>query len=943
MKHITLSVLLGVLLLGSCGKRQTYDTLGDGVVIHVSDTTGGTKLVRLQVVSKDIIHVTATAVDSFSTAKSLIVLPGPEKPVSWKATEGGGQVTVTTSALQARVSLSTGEVIFADSTGRIILQEQEGGGKTFTASAPAGDKGYQVRQVFDSPADEAFYGLGGHQNGQMNYKGQDVELVQQNIVDVVPFLYSSRNYGILWDNYSISRFGDPREYQPLNSLNLFTKDGKPGGLTADYYVGNKIKTSATEDKIDYEYLETPQVDSFPKDVAANGKVVWEGSFTSDKEGAHKFLVYAAGYFKVWVDGKLLMDKWRQGWNPWTSKFTTDVKKGEKHTIKIEWMPDGGAYIAVKHLDPIAAAEQVKLSLWSELGDEINYYFIQGKDADAVIHGYRELTGKAPIIPKWALGFWQSRERYRNAEELVGVVKEYRKRGIPLDNIVMDWQYWEDPKWGSHEFDLKRFPDPQGMLNTLHKDLHANFMISVWPKFNKGTGHYDAMREKGYLYMHNIEKQRKDWVGVGYESTFYDPFSPGASELFWQQIDTKLNSLGVDGWWLDATEPDIHSNLSIEERKINFKPNGKDQGTRYFNAYSLLNAKGVYEGQRKSSPEKRVFILTRSAFAGQQRYSAVTWSGDIVSRWSDLKDQLATGVNFSLSGIPYWTMDIGGFAVEKRYEHATGATLDEWRELNTRWFQYGTFCPVFRSHGQYPFREIYNISPEGNEAYTSMVYYDRLRYRLMPYIYSLAGWSYFNDYTIMRGLVMDFNNDAKVRDIADQYMFGPSLLINPVYEYKARSRRVYLPGTGWYDLYTGKYYDGGQSITADAPYGRMPVFVKAGAILPAGPVMQYTGEKATDPITLYVYAGANGSFELYEDEGTNYKYEYGRKATILFTYNDGTHTLTIGKREGSFEGMAATRSFQIVWVKKDRAAGVSEDVHADQTVAYTGEAVEVQLK
>ncbi len=240
-----------------------------------------------------------------------------------------------------------------------------------------------------------------------------------------------------------------------------------------------MKSSKVEDKIDYEYLETPQVDSFPKDVAAKGKVVWEGSFSSDKEGAHKFLVYAAGYFKVWVDGKLLMDKWRQGWNPWTNKFTTDVKKGEKHSIKIEWTPDGGAYIAVKHLDPVSATEQNKLSLWSELGDEINYYFINGQNADSVIHGYRAITGKAPILPKWSLGFWQSRERYRNADELVGVVKEYRKRGIPLDNIVLDWQFWEDPKWGSHDFDPKRFPDPQGMLNTAaQRSAHALYDYRV---------------------------------------------------------------------------------------------------------------------------------------------------------------------------------------------------------------------------------------------------------------------------------------------------------------------------------------------------------------------------------------------------------------------------------------------------------------------------------
>jgi alpha-D-xyloside xylohydrolase len=367
------------------------------------------------------------------------------------------------------------------------------------------------------------------------------------------------------------------------------------------------------------------------------------------------------------------------------------------------------------------------------------------------------------------------------------------------------------------------------------------------------------------------------------------------------------------------------------------------GAKYFNAYSLLNSKSVYEGQRKSSPDKRVFILTRSAFAGQQRYGAATWSGDIVSRWSDFKDQIATGINFSLSGIPYWTMDIGGFAVEHRYEHAEGETLNEWRELNARWFQYGAFCPIFRSHGQYPFREIFNISPAGHEVYNSMVYYDKLRYRLMPYIYSQAGAGYFNDNTIMRGLVMDFNDDPKARNIADQYMFGPSLLINPVYEFKARTREVYLPATcGWYDFYTGKYYTGGQTLQAEAPLDRIPVFVKEGSIIPAGPEIQYSTQKAADPITLYVFTGKNSHFELYEDENVNYNYEKDQYTTIAFDYDEATKTLSIGKRKGSYNGMLETRSFQIVLVNSNHPVGVGITAHPDQVVRYDGEAQSIKM-
>jgi alpha-D-xyloside xylohydrolase len=540
-----------------------------------------------------------------------------------------------------------------------------------------------------------------------------------------------------------------------------------------------------------------------------------------------------------------------------------------------------------------------------------------------------------------MGFWQSRERYHSEKELVDVVKEYRARKIPLDNIVLDWRYWKDPEWGSHEFDRSRFPDPQNMVKQLHEKWNTNLMISVWPKFNKGTAHYDEMNKKGFLLVNNVDRKRKDWVGPGYESTFYDPFNEEAGKLFWNQIDTKLNTLGIDAWWLDATEPDIYSNLSIKERKINMSPTAMGPGAKYFNAYSLMNSKSVYEGQRQSSPDKRVLILTRSAYAGQQRYGAITWSGDIVSRWSDFRDQIAAGINFSLSGIPYWTMDIGGFSVEKRYEKASGETLNEWRELNARWFQFGAFCPIFRSHGQYPFREIYNISPEGHKAYASMVYYTRLRYRLMPYIYSLAAKSFHDDYTIMRGLVMDFNNDPQGRNVPDEYMFGSALLINPVTTYKATSREVYLPaGQGWFDLYTGKYFPGGKMLNAEAPYDKIPVFVKEGSIIPAGPEIQYTAEKPADPVTLYIYTGKDADFNLYEDEGVNYNYEQGNYAVIPIHYDSKNRALTIGKRKGEFKGMITARKFEIVWVTVNQPVGMSFTARPDQVVDYTGNEIKI---
>ncbi|HYC87273.1 MAG TPA: TIM-barrel domain-containing protein [Chryseosolibacter sp.] len=660
-KAAVIIVFLLVLVCG-CDTNDFVRRLDDGIEIIPTAPAGNVKKVRIRVVTPNIIHVLATAADTFSTAKSLIIArPDSGEQVPWELEVTGSDATIATAMVKARVSKKTGEVVFLNAEGEVLLKESEGGGKTFTPTTADGVPMYAVRQTFQSPDDEALYGLGGHQNGEMNYKGLDIELAQHNIVDVIPFLYSNRNYGLLWDNYSVTKFGDARAYQPLNSLHLFSKDGKPGGLTADYFVNDRVVKSFIEDEINYEFLETPQVENFPKDVSNGGKVVWEGSMASEREGVHKFVFYSSGYLKVWIDGKLEVDKWRQNWNPWTSKLAVNFAKDEKHEVRIEWIPQGG-FLSVKHLDPQSPEEQGQISLASEAGDEINYYFINGSNADEVIGGYRKLTGKAPVVPRWAMGFWQSRERYRTQDELLEVVRQYRSRHIPLDNIVLDWQYWDDPAWGSHEFDRKRFPDPAGMIAQLHDGLHAHMMISVWPKFNKGTAHFEEMNRNGFLFTNNIEKRRKDWVGVGYESTFYDPFNPAAGRLFWQQIDTKLNSIGVDAWWLDATEPDMHSNLSLEERKKNMSPTALGPGAKYFNAYSLMNSKSVYEGSRASDSSKRVFILTRSAFAGQQRYGAATWSGDIASTWSDFKDQIATGINFSLSGIPYWTMDIGGFSV-----------------------------------------------------------------------------------------------------------------------------------------------------------------------------------------------------------------------------------------------------------------------------------------
>jgi len=671
------------------------------------------------------------------------------------------------------------------------------------------------------------------------------------------------------------------------------------------------------------------------------QATWEGEIEAQTPGRHTFSLYSSEYAKLWIDGKLVIDRWRQNWNPWHHEFALEMKPGQRHKLKIEWDLIDPSYIALLHRDPLPSAEAKDLSLWSEAGQMIDYYFVAGDSLDAAVAGYRQLTGKSVLLPKWAYGFWQSRERYKTQDELTGALDEYRRRKLPIDNIVMDWSYWPEDAWGSHDFDKARFPDAKGMVDHVHAN-NAQIMISVWPKFYPSTANFKELDSKGYMYKRNIEVGEKDWIGSGYTSSFYDPYAKQARDIYWRQIDEKLNAIGMDAWWLDADEPDLHSNLDVDERKARTTPTALGPSTEFFNSYPLPHTQGVYEGDRAKDPDKRVFILSRKGYAGTQRNAVAVWSGDVVSRWDDLRDQISAGVNLSMSGLANWTFDIGGFAVEKRYENQDPAHLPEWRELNLRWFQFGAFAPIFRSHGQLPYREIWNISPEGTPVYDSLVYYDKLRYTLLPYIYTLAGDVHHRDGTFMRALAMDFPGDPKVRDINDQYLFGPAFLVAPVTKFKATSREVYLPaGTSWIDFNTGKRFDGGQAIQADAPLARMPLFVRAGSIVPTGPVLQHVDEQPNAPLTVVVYTGADGKFSLYEDDGRSYGYEKGQFSRIPLAWNEKSGELTIGAREGSWPGMQATRTIHVRWVDGPRNDAGGLEPATDATVQYDGKAVAVR--
>ena len=934
--------------ISSCNS-SSYKKLDNGVLVHLPNTSGKkARLVKVQVVTPKIIHVTASPVDSFAHAKDMMIVKKDRPAVKWNLKKDGDRLVLSTSQISADVSLKTGQVSFSDSTDKSLLQEEQGGGKTFLPDSADGKPFYQIHQVFQSPEDEAFYGLGEHQTGVMDLKGHDVVLAQHNTEAAIPFLVSSRHYGILWDNYSITRFGYDKPYDELSSLHLYGIDGKEGGLTAKY----TSKTDTTdvydnrkENAIDYEFISS--LKKFPSDFQGNrmagGMVTWEGSVASDFSGVHKLKLTSAGYVKIWFNDSLLTSRWRQAWNPVTSRFDVTMEKGKKYPIKIQWIPDGGqSFIALKWRKPMPQLDQHELSLHSQIAHEINYYFVYGKNMDHIISGYRDLTGKAPIMPKWAMGFWQSREHYATQKQILSVVKKFRQRHIPLDNIVQDWFYWQKDQWGSQRFDPKRYPDPKKMIQELHNNYHTHFMISVWPKFYTDTKEFKTFWNKGWLYKKNVQDSQKDWVG--YVSTFYDAFNPHARKAFWNMVNNRLFSLGVDAWWLDASEPDIYSNTTIKMRKELMDPTYLGPSAEYFNAYPFVNSEAFYKGQREVKPNQRVFILTRSAYAGQQRFASAVWSGDTGTTWNDMKNQIAVGLNYSMAGMPFWTMDIGGFAVESRYIHPNKKNLEEWRALMTRWYQFGTFAPLFRAHGQFPYREVFNIAPAGSPTYDSIVYYDQLRYRLMPYIYTLDGEAYHDNYTIMRGLAMDFPNDHNARNIGDEYMFGPGLLINPVYKYKARSRPVYLPkSNGWYDFYSGKFLDGGQRITADAPYSRMPVFVKAGSIIPFGPEIQYTDQKPDNPITLFVYTGADAHFTLYEDDGTTYNYEKGQYSNIPITYNEQEHTLTIGNRQGTYPGMIKDRMFRVIWISKNHPVKLDFNTKPDAVITYEGTAESVTMK
>ncbi|KRA80591.1 alpha-xylosidase [Altererythrobacter sp. Root672] len=904
-------------------------------------TTDAGEKVRVLAYADGTFRVTV-ADDPSAAPQSLMVVHEADGEPEFR--DDAKTASLTMPQARAQVGLSDGRLTVYNAAGEPLLDEYAPA-RMLTPVTVEGQPWLATRVQFNRGTDEGLYGLGQHQNRQMNYNGEDVELAQHNMAIAVPYLLSTRGYGILWDNASITRVGDPEPYELLKA-----------NWKADYFLGERLALSRPEPLIDYQYIRDqarwPEEAKAATVAATTGqntqgnatqpqRVVWTGSFTPQASGTHKFRLYSSSYAKVFVDDREVLSRWRQNWNPWYHNFELDLEAGKPVNLRVEWEPNQG-YIALFHADPLPPEDRHSVSFASEAGKAIDYYVVSGASMDGLVAGYRRLTGKAPMMPRWAYGFWQSRQRYETQDLLLGVLRQYREAKIPIDAIVQDWFYWPEDQWGSHTFDPKRFPDPAALVEQVH-DLDARIMISVWPKFYPDTANGKELAARNFLYQRPLEAGQKDWVGPGYLNTFYDPYTPEARAIYFRQMREALVDKGFDAWWMDATEPDWHSNLSVEERAFQMtSPATGTPGAAIFNSYPLPHAEGVAEGLRAAQPDRRPFILTRSGFGGIQRASAALWSGDVAARWDDLRDQVSAGANLSISGIPNWTHDIGGFALEERFSKEQPEALPEWRELYLRWFQFGAFSPLFRSHGEYPFRETPIIAKDDPAMLEGLTYYHRLRYRLLPYIYTLAAGTWFEDGTIMRPLVMSFPGDRRAWNVDDEYLFGPALLVAPVSEFTARERKVYLPaGAGWFEAESGRRLEGGQEVTASAPRERMPLFVKAGSIVPTGRDVQSTGEEPQGPLTIHVFPGADGSFSLYEDQGEDMGYSRGEFARIPLVWNDAARTLTIGARVGRFPGMAATRRVGVV-VHGDGRVGAVFAREPSRWVEYDGTATELEF-
>ena len=850
-----------------------------GVTIELSSGT-----LRLEVCDERTIHVTCSPTDKVPDKKDIVVIR-QWTPVPFEWREEPSQLILSSKNMGVKVNRATGGLTFIDSTGKILLEEPNNGGrsieeiKSSTTNTVGQEKFYRIQQTFLSPTDEYLYGMAQCQDGIWNWRGMPIELRQVNTQAALPMLISSRGYGLLWNNASLTDFNPVDHEISLTSSSA----AQSNGPTATEQLRGRGSRGRGQ---------------------RGAASVRTGTFTTGEAGEYVFFVKDGdrrNEIGIVVNDQTIAHI-QNMWVPYTTVGTISLPANSTCSVRIL----GGGRDAKLFARPLGNTTTFR----SQIADSIDYYFFYGPEIDNIIAAYRNASGEAPLWPEWAYGFWQCRERYSSQQQILDTVAEFRKRQIPIDLIVQDWQYWGNHGWGAYEWDTSNYTDPEKMIQSLHEQ-DVRFMISVWsnPQGKVGTD----LKSRNYVI------PGTDWIDV---------FNPAARELRWDYLNNVFFKIGTDAWWQDATEPGDDGNSMAGHNVFT------GSGDFYRNAYPLLANQTVYEGQRKTSSDKRVVILTRSAYPGQQRYATALWSGDIAGNWETFKRQIPAGLNVCLTGLPYWTTDCGGF-FRPRDQYQS----EDFADLLIRWFQFSTFSPVQRIHGYQSETEFWKFPG----ALDTMVSYDRLRYRLLPYNYSVA-WKVTNDsYTIMRALPMDFRNDPNVYDISDQYMFGPAFLVNPVMEPKAVARSLYLPaGTEWINFWTGESYSGGKRMEIPAPEEQIPLLIRAGSIIPMGPDLQYTSEKSADPIELRIYPGEDGLFTLYEDEGDSYNYEKGVYSTIDFEWDDTQKTLNIGPRKGEFPGMLRERTFNVILVKNKHGNGIDITESPDHVVKYNGTQLKVVL-
>lgn len=830
-----------IFLVSSCGEKDNERC------VNIQTNNGTLTLIPL---TENSVRVQFTQPDTTHVLEELIYTEALPVP-AFKVKQTRNNVTLSMKGIQVEYDKPTDVLVFKDSGGDILLREKAGG-RSMKKSTIQGEPTYMVEQKFISPSDEYLYGTGQFQDGYLNIRGLSRRLTQVNTQISIPFILSNRGYGLLWNNYGLTDFNPADQHVTLQRMG---KDVKVETVDVTSSLGNKT--------------EVRNIHMF----AAEFDVAEEGDYSLSIDAGQRM----ARKYQIKVDDKQLVSL-NNLWLPPTTSLITKLDKG-RHTIVVE---------GEEHDNPTLYWKRVtdETVFRSPVAQALDYTVFAG-NADEVIKAYRSASGQAPLLPQWALGYIHCRERYHTQKELLENAAEFRKRQLPIDMIVQDWQYWGKYGWNAMRFDEDNYPDPTKMVNQLH-EMNMKLMVSVWSKVDIESEIGKQLATQDY-YIHNTS-----WV---------DFFNPDAADFYWKNYSKGLLIHGIDAWWQDATEPE---NDDLQGRRI-YKESMP--GEVYRNAYSIFVNRTIYDGLRKESPNKRVMILTRSGFSGLQRYAAATWSGDVGYNWETLRRQITGGLGQMASGLPWWTYDAGGFfRPDDQYKNKT------YHELFIRWLQTSTFLPLMRVHGYQSDTEPWRY---GSEVERIFAKYVNLRYQLLPYLYSLAASVTFNGYTMMRPLVMDFANDKLALDQKYEFMLGPSFLVSPVVEPGVKIWKTYLPQnhSGWIDFWTGKFYDGGQTIETEVDLATIPLFIKAGSILPLSEGGQYAVDTVKKPLQLKVYSGADAQFELYEDEGDNYNYEKGAYTIIPFTWDEKSSILTIGERKGQFEGMQSKRSFLVTALGK----------------------------